>query len=248
MIAVKRKNVIHLALIAMLVGGVLFYQKKVYAMHIMEGFLPMKWAILWIVATIPFLVAGYLKLRKIFQDEPEKKLIVGLSGAFVFLLSALKLPSITGSSSHPTGTGLGAILFGPSVMSILGTIVLLFQALFLAHGGLTTIGANAFSMAVTGPFVAYGIYALLKKANVNPYFNVFAATALGDLATYIVTSIQLGLAFPDPTLGISGSIVKFMMVFAVTQVPIAFGEGLVSAIVFNKIRDDEKEGVLYEKI
>ena len=43
-----------------------------------------------------------------------------------------------------TGTGLGAILFGPSAVSILGLIVLLFQAILLAHGGLTTIGANTF--------------------------------------------------------------------------------------------------------
>lgn len=232
----------------MLVGGVVLYQKQVYAMHIMEGFLPMHWALLWMAASVPFLVMGYLKLRKIFKEEPEKKLLVGLSGAFVFLLSALKLPSVTGSCSHPTGTGLGAILFGPTVMSILGTIVLLFQALFLAHGGLTTIGANVFSMAVVGPFVAYGLYTFMKKANFNPYVNVFAATALGDLATYVMTSIQLGLAFPDPVSGIGGSVVKFMMVFAVTQIPIAIGEGLLSALVFNKITENEKEGVLYEKI
>ena len=66
----------------------------------------------------------------------------------MFVLSALKIPSLTGSCSHPTGVGLGAILFGPSVMSVLGTIILLFQSLLLAHGGLTTLGANAFSMAI----------------------------------------------------------------------------------------------------
>ena len=66
-----------------------------------------------------------------------------------------------------TGTGLGAILFGPSAVSILGLIVLLFQAILLAHGGLTTIGANTFSMAIAGPFVSYGIYILCKKLNVN---------------------------------------------------------------------------------
>ena len=67
------------------------------------------------------------------------------------MLSALKIPSVTGSCSHPTGTGLGAVLFGPGVMTVLGTIVLLFQALLLAHGGLTTLGANVFSMAIVGP-------------------------------------------------------------------------------------------------
>ena len=41
-----------------------------------------------------------------------------------------------------------------------GKIVLLFQALLLAHGGITTLGANAFSMAIVGPWVAWGVWRL----------------------------------------------------------------------------------------
>ncbi len=33
----------------------------------------------------------------------------------------------------------------------------------LAHGGLTTLGANTFSMAIAGPFVSYGVYKLSLK-------------------------------------------------------------------------------------
>lgn len=51
----------------------------------------------------------------------------------MFVLSSLKLPSVTGSCSHPTGNGLGAVLFGPAVASVLATIVLVFQALLIAH-------------------------------------------------------------------------------------------------------------------
>ena len=36
--------------------------------------------------------------------------LLGVAAAFSFVLSALKLPSVTGSCSHPTGTGLGALL------------------------------------------------------------------------------------------------------------------------------------------
>ena len=63
-------------------------------------------------------------------------MLLAFAGAFIFVLSALKLPSVTGSCSHPTGTGLGAILFGPLPMAVMGCIALLFQALLLAHGGL----------------------------------------------------------------------------------------------------------------
>ena len=62
-----------------------------------------------------------------------------------------------------TGTGLGAILFGPTAVSILGLIVLIFQSILLAHGGLTTLGANTFSMAIAGPFLTFAIYKICKK-------------------------------------------------------------------------------------
>ncbi|WP_293220850.1 energy-coupling factor ABC transporter permease [Microcoleus sp. PH2017_29_MFU_D_A] len=105
-----------------------------------------------------------------------------LKGAFTFVLSALKIPSVTGSCSHPTGTGLGAILFGPSVMAVLGALVLLFQTLLLAHGGLTTLGANMFSMAIVGPFAAYFIYQLLMRTG-KQRLAIFCAAALADLLT-----------------------------------------------------------------
>jgi hypothetical protein len=95
------------------------------AMHIMEGFLPPLWAVFWWLAFLPFFFWGLRSLTKITNQNPELKLLLALSGAFAFVLSALKIPSVTGSCSHPTGTGLSAVLFGPSVMSVLGSMVLL---------------------------------------------------------------------------------------------------------------------------
>lgn len=212
------------------------------AMHIMEGFLPLKWSVLWSVIYIPFLFIGVKNINKIVKEEPKKKVLLALCGAFVFVLSALKIPSLTGSCSHPTGVGLGAILFGPSVMVVLGTIVLLFQALLLAHGGLTTLGANAFSMAVIGPIVTYCIFKFLKKKNVKIGTNVFISATLGDLCTYMVTAIQLGLAFPDATGGIVLSIAKFMGVFFMTQIPIAIAEGILTTVIYNLISSKEDIG------
>lgn len=231
-----------------LITLVFFSVRDVKAMHIMEGFLPKGWALFWTLVVIPFFVFGVRRLNFIFRNQPNKKLLVALSGAFVFLLSALKIPSVTGSCSHPTGVGLGAILFGPTIMAVLGVIVLLFQALLLAHGGISTLGANAFSMAVVGPFVAYGVFKLLRKNNVNIGVSVFAAAALGDLATYIVTSLQLGLAFPDPVGGMVASMVKFLGIFALTQIPIAAAEGIITALVYDKVIEYEGKGVLNENI
>lgn len=202
------------------------------AMHIMEGFLPVQWAIFWWVVALPFIVLGARSLGRITREHPELKLLLALAGAFSFVLSALKIPSVTGSCSHPTGTGLGSILFGPLAMSVLGTLVLLFQAVLLAHGGLTTLGANAFSMAIVGPWVAFGIYRLMVQWG-RQRLGIFLAAALGNLATYIVTSIQLAIAFPAASGGIIASFVKFAGIFALTQVPLAISEGLLTVLVWN---------------
>ena len=63
------------------------------------------------------------------------------------------------------------------------------------------------------------------------------ALALSDLSTYCVTSVQLGLAFPDSVSGVAGSIVKFLGVFAITQVPLAIAEGIVGVLVFRLLAD-----------
>lgn len=215
-----------------------------FGMHIMEGFLPVKWSIAWTLIFLPFFALGLKSLRKIFKETPEKKILIALVGAFVFILSALKIPSVTGSCSHPTGVGLGAIMFGPTVMAVVGTLALVFQAALLAHGGFTTLGANAFSMAVVGPFVSFGLFKLLRKYKVSIGWSVFFAACMGDIATYIITSLQLGLAFPDPNGGFTASVTKFLGVFLMTQVPIAIGEGLLTTVVYNLIHKTDSQEVI----
>ena len=201
------------------------------AMHVMEGFLPVTHCVIWIVICIPFLVIGIRNIKKLLDNNRKTLMILALTGAFVFVLSSLKIPSVTGSCSHMTGTGLGAILFGPCITSILGIIVLIFQAVLLAHGGLTTLGANCFSMAIAGPILSYVIYKALKKANVNKKVTVFLAACLGDLFTYCVTSFELAIAYPSEVGGIGASMAKFLGVFATTQVPLAIIEGILTVII-----------------
>ncbi|WP_042346704.1 energy-coupling factor ABC transporter permease [Bacillus massiliigorillae] len=214
----------------------LLVPKQAFAMHIMEGFLPVEWAIFWWAISLPFLIVGLLAIKRKIKENPETKMMLGLSGAFAFVLSALKIPSVTGSCSHPTGVGLGTVLFGPAAMSVIGFIVLLFQSLLLAHGGLTTLGANTFSMAIVGPLVSYFIFKSSQKAGFSFSIAVFLAAALGDLATYVMTSVQLALAFPSEAGGFVASFTKFSGIFALTQIPLAISEGILTVVVMNVLR------------
>lgn len=204
-------------------------------MHIMEGFLPIEHAVGWTLASAPFVAYGVYSVNRQIRKHPEQRMLLGVAAAFTFVLSALKLPSVTGSCSHPTGTGLGAILFGPAAMAPIGTVVLLFQALLLAHGGLTTLGANLFSMAIVGPFAAAAVFRLARRLKVSFAVSVFLSASLADLLTYVTTSVQLAWAFPDPIGGFVGSFAKFAGIFAITQIPLAISEGLLTVVIFNAL-------------
>jgi len=205
-------------------------------MHIMEGFLPIEHAVGWTLASAPFVAYGIHAVNKRIKENPEQRMLLGVAAAFTFVLSALKIPSVTGSCSHPTGTGLGSILFGPTAMAPIGLVVLLFQALLLAHGGITTLGANVFSMAIVGPFAAFALFRLAQKLKLSFAVSVFIAASMADLLTYVTTSVQLAWAFPDPVSGFAGSFVKFATIFAITQIPLAISEGLLTVVIMNAIK------------
>ncbi|MDD1634646.1 MAG: energy-coupling factor ABC transporter permease, partial [Methanomicrobiales archaeon] len=119
--------------------------------------------------------------------------------------------------------------------SVVCMVVLLFQSLFLAHGGLSVLGANIVSMGIVGPAVGYLVYRALRDTRVNLYFTVFLACTLADLFTYVTTSLELALAYPAEVGGVAASFGVFFIIFAITQVPLAIIEGIVLALVFKYI-------------
>jgi cobalt/nickel transport system permease protein len=50
-----------------------------------------------------------------------------------------------------------------------------------------------------------------------------------------VTSFELALAFPDPISGFLGAFAKFAGIFAVTQIPLAIAEGLLTVVVMSAL-------------
>ncbi|MHB9038072.1 MAG: energy-coupling factor ABC transporter permease [Armatimonadota bacterium] len=199
-----------------------------YAMHISEGILPVPWAGLWFLVSIPFVAWGLRDLRVRSKRTPQFKPLVGLVGAAVFIISCMPIPVPTaGSCSHPCGTGLAAILIGPTLTVVVTSVALLLQALFLAHGGLTTLGSDIISMGVAGAFVGYGVFHVLRRLGVSWLIAAFFAGLLSDWATYSVTSFELASALHG-----SGSLESMfkaiLLAFVPTQVPLGVFEGFVT--------------------
>ena len=230
--------------VAVVMAAAWLLPSSVSAMHIMEGFLPKEESLFWLVASLPFLLYGIIQINKLVKDNPERKLILGLAAAFIFVLSSLKIPSVSGSCSHPTGVAIAAALFGPAVSSVLSGIVLVFQALLLAHGGITTWGANTFSMGIVGGIVAWSLFHGIRKLGGTVGVAIFAAASLGDMATYLVTAAQLAWAFPDAVGGFWSAYLKFSGIFVFTQIPLAISEGLLSMVVFSTLNRYSEQGLI----
>ncbi|MBA4395686.1 MAG: energy-coupling factor ABC transporter permease, partial [Desulfobacca sp.] len=138
-----QKTKVKIQLVLFLAVASWFFTGKAYAMHISEGILPFHWAVFWSLLAVPFVAYGLYRLKKIAQTDPSFKPLVGLMAAVVFIISCMPIPVPTaGTCSHPCGTGMSGILVGPAISIVITALALLIQALFLAHGGLSTWGAD----------------------------------------------------------------------------------------------------------
>lgn len=212
----------------------LFFTQKVYAMHISEGILPLRWAGLWYFIASPFLIMGIFSIKKRAKEKPACKALLGLMGAIVFVISCMPVPVPTaGTCSHPAGTGISAILIGPLMSVFVTSIALLIQALFLAHGGITTWGADIVSMGIAGSFAAYAIFKILRKFKASLFISGFAAGLLADWATYITTSFELSSALHGSK-PIFPLFLTILTAFIPTQLPLGILEGFLTGgmIVF----------------
>lgn len=209
--------------------GIVLAPEPALAMHISEGILPVHWAALWFALSVPFVALGLRDLRVRGEQTPYFKPLVGLVGAAVFIISCMPIPIPTaGSCSHPCGTGLAAILIGPSLTVVVTSVALVLQALFLAHGGLSTLGADIFSMGVAGAFVGYGAFHLARRLGAGWVVAAFLAGVLSDWATYSVTSFELASALRgDGSLGTV--FLTILVAFVPTQLPLGIFEGFLSA-------------------
>lgn len=215
------------ALLILSVGWV----PPVYAMHIEDGILQPGWWGLWFVVTVAFVVPGLREIKYRIQENLYYKPFLAMVGVAVFVISAMHLPVlVTGSCSHPCGTPLAAIVVGPFATAVISVIVLFFQAVFFAHGGITTIGANTFSMGICGGFAGYFCWRLLR--NISPvWLAAGMAGFVGDLVTYLIAALELALNVHGSNIPLMKQWMLFFLGYGPTQLPLAVLEAIFTAAV-----------------
>jgi cobalt/nickel transport system permease protein len=198
-------------------------------MHLADGILPGRWALLWSVATAPFVAVSLAVLRRREERDASYRPFVAMVASAVFLISCMPVPVPTaGTCSHPCGTGLAAILIGPWMTVLVTVVALVLQALFLAHGGFTTLGADVLSMGVAGAFVGWGVFQLGRRAGLSLAMAAFFAGVLSDWATYATTSLELATALHGAR-PMGELFWKVLVAFVPTQLPLGLFEGVLSA-------------------
>lgn len=221
--------------------SILLIPANAYAMHISEGILPLGWAALWSAVAIAFMAAGLWEIRRKGRDEAAFKPLLGLMAAMVFIISCMPIPvPFVGTCAHPCGTGISALLVGPFISVVIAAAALLIQALLLAHGGLSTWGANIVSMGIAGSFAAYATFRVMRAARLPLGVSAFMAGMLADWATYAATSLELasGIKGDDALWPIAW---KIMLAFVPTQLPLGILEGAMTAgmvVLLHKRRPD----------
>jgi cobalt/nickel transport system permease protein len=205
--------------------------------HIAEGILPAHWAAAWAVPAAAAAAVGLRQVTRRVEEQPSFKPLLGLMGAAVFIISLMPIPvPVAGSVSHPAGTPLAAVVVGPPGTVVLATISLLLQALFFAHGGLTTLGANVISEGLVGALVAFTAFRMARRMGAGLFAAGFAAGFLGDLGVYATTASQLGLglfALPDAPARSAAVFLAFLP----TQLPLALLEGVFTGGVLRALAE-----------
>ena len=205
-------------------------------MHLSEGVLPAAHAAGFTGAAALAVAFSVRRLRRRHREGgPAERAVLTTGTALLFAATLLPIPvPVAGATSHLCATPLLGLLLGPAAVAAPAALVLLLQALFFAHGGLTTLGANVVSLGVVGPFAAAGLAALFLRARVPARVAAGVACAFGQLAVYAADAVLLGA-------GLAGErsfgfwVGRILAGFAPIQLPLAVVEGVLSAALLGAL-------------
>jgi len=150
-------------------------------MHIPDGYLSPQTFLPLYGVMVPVWTAAARKVRRTLRTRHVPLLALG--AAFSFVVMMFNIPAPGGTSGHAVGAAIVAILLGPWAACVAVSLALVIQALLFGDGGITTLAANAFNMAVVMPFVAYYAYRLVAgNSPAGSPRRVVAGFAAGYLA------------------------------------------------------------------
>ncbi len=142
---------------------------------------------------------GYA-LKKSDELIDERKIpVMGVMAAFIFAAQMVNFPVLGGTSGHLIGSALAVAITGMWPSIVIMTSVILVQALLFQDGGLDSLGANIFNMAIIGCLISGIIIGAGRKLGQRAfYLSVAFAGWLSVVCAAISCAIQLSLSGVSP--------------------------------------------------
>src|SRR3984893_9142068 len=164
-------------------------------MHIPDGYLsPSTCAVLY-GAAMPFWYMAFARVKRLLNTRLVPLLAV--VSAFCFVIMMFNVPLPGGTTGHAVGVGAATVVLGPWVSMLAVSIALLIQAVFFGDGGITTLGANCFNMAIAGSLAAYVVYRIVAGGTALTSSRRVVAAALAGYAAInvsaLLTACELGI-------------------------------------------------------
>jgi cobalt/nickel transport system permease protein len=189
-----------------------------FAVHLLDGFLPLPWCLVGYLAAIALAALGSWKLHE--RDVPR----VALATAAFFVASSIHI-KVPPSSVHLVLNGFVGIMLGKRAGLAL-FIGLFLQALLIGHGGFMTLGINTVLQAVPA-LVVGGL------------FRAFAAQRLFSINQLAVCGGLLGASAVLATVVLQSSLLWFAgdqgvmpaVLWLGLHAPVAFIEGIVGGFL-----------------
>lgn len=163
-------------------------------MHIPDGYLSPKTCAVFYAAMAP---VWYLAARKVQKTLQAKEIpLLALGAAFAFIVMMFNIPIPGGSTGHITGGVIVTMLVGPWAALIALSLTLAIQALLFGDGGVTTLGANCFNLALITPFAGYYAYHAIAAGSPGKRRRWIALALASYIAiniTALAAAIELGI-------------------------------------------------------
>ena len=162
-------------------------------MHIPDGYLSPSTCVVMYAASAPCWWAALRRTRRKLSGRLLP--LLSLFAAFSFVTMMFNLPLPGGTTGHAVGVGIAAIVLGPWASLLAISLALTIQALFFGDGGITTLGANCFNMAIVGSFAAWGIYQLVSLGAAAESRRRVVAAALAGYGAINLSALLAAIEF-----------------------------------------------------
>lgn len=194
-------------------------------MHIPDGFLDIRTCVTAAALSATGITLAVRQTRRGLGARHAPRM--GLAAACVFTVQMLNFPVGAGTSAHLIGAALCATLLGPAQAVVVVTCVLTVQALVFGDGGLLSLGANIFNMAILASLTAWVVYRAVRRIWPT-HTGRLAAAALAGFASPV-----LAAAACSAELAFAGAAPWRIVMPAMVGVHVLVGlaEGLITAMI-----------------